>query len=208
LFSLLSGNSWFQVPYAEMSQVAICPQSGQRATSLCEKPDTIWIAQTGLQTLPCSYHKKIFLSLDKKYRVHSVCEPVSKMMNVPWFVLPPIQEFYFKTKNFGYHPLPPWRKDCANTNNVATMDLIYPKPNSKVFIPYELDGSAGSTLFEAAHRNPSATIFWHLDNKFIAATHQSHKLPFHPEQGNHTLLLIDDAGESMSRPFTVISTKK
>ncbi len=191
-----------------MSQVAVCSQSGQRATSLCEKSDTVWVAQTGLQTLPCSYHKKIFLSIDKKYRVHSDCESISKMIVVPWFVLPPIQEFYFKKKNFGYHPLPPWRKDCVNTNAVATMDIIYPKPNSKVFIPYELDGSAGSTLFEAAHRNPSATIFWHLDGKFLAATNKSHKLALHPDQGNHTLLLVDDAGEAISRPFVVISSKK
>ena len=208
LFSLLPGNSWFQIPYAEMSQVAVCSQSGQRATPLCEKPDTVWIAQAGLQTLPCSYHKKIFLSIDKKYRLHSDCESISKMIEVRWFVLPPIQEFYFKKKNFGYHSLPPWRKDCANTNAVATMDIIYPKPNSKVFIPYELDGSAGSTLFEAAHRNPSATIFWHLDGKFLAATSKSHKLPLHPDQGNHTLLLVDDAGESISRSFVVVSSKK
>jgi len=208
LFSLLPGNSWFQIPYSEMSQVAVCSQSGQRATSLCEKPDTIWIAQAGLQTLPCSYHKKIFLSSDKKYRLHSNCESISKMIEVPWFVLPPIQEFYFKKKNFSYHSLPPLRKDCANANAVATMDIIYPKPNSKVFIPYELDGSAGSTLFEAAHRNPSATIFWHLDGKFLAATNKSHKLPLHPDQGNHILLLVDDAGETISRSFVVISSKK
>jgi penicillin-binding protein 1C len=208
LFSLLPGNSWFQIPYAEMSQVAVCSQSGHRATSLCENPDTVWITQAGLQTLPCPYHKKIFLSADKKYRLHSDCESISKMIEVPWFVLPPIQEFYFKKKNFGYHSLPPWRKDCANTNAVTTMDIIYPKPNSKVFIPYELDGSAGSTLFEAAHRNPSATIFWHLDGKFLSATHKTHKLSLHPDQGNHTLLLVDDAGESISRFFVVVSSKK
>ncbi len=208
LFSLLPGNAWFQIPYAEMSQVAVCSQSGQRATSLCEKPDTVWVAQAGLQTLPCAYHKKIFLSIDQKYRVRSDCESVSRMVEVPWFILPPIQEFYFKSKNFGYHPLPPWRGNCAKANALAAMDLIYPKPNSKVYVPYELDGSAGSALFEAAHQNPSATLFWHMDGQFLAATHKTHKLSIHPEQGKHTLLLMDDAGELISRPFSVISIKK
>ncbi len=159
LFSLLPGNSWFQIPYAEMNQVAVCAQSGQRATPNCEKPDTVWVPQAGLQTLPCPYHKKIFLSADRKYRVHTDCESISKMTEVSWFVLPPVQEFYFKSKSFSYRPLPPWRRDCANSQAVASMDLIYPKPNSKVFVPYELDGSPGSALFEAAHRNPLATIF-------------------------------------------------
>ncbi|HEV8511981.1 MAG TPA: penicillin-binding protein 1C, partial [Cyclobacteriaceae bacterium] len=86
LFSLLPGNSWFQIPYNEMSQVAVCSQSGMRATTLCEKPDTVWISHAGLQTLPCSYHKKIFLSSDKKFRLHSDCESISKMIEVSWFV--------------------------------------------------------------------------------------------------------------------------
>ena len=208
LFSLLPGNAWFQIPYPEMSQVAVCRQSGQRATSLCAKPDTVWVAQTGLQTPPCAYHKKVFLSMDRKYRVRSDCESLTQMVEVPWFVLPPIQEFYFKSKNFGYRQLPPWRSNCAHTSTLATMDLIYPKPHSKVYVPYELDGSAGSALFEAAHQNPSATLFWHLDGKFLAATHKTHKLPVHPEHGNHILIVIDDAGESISRPFFVISTRK
>ena len=88
------------------------------------------------------------------------------------------------------------------------MDLIYPKPNAKVYVPYELDGSAGSALFEAAHQNPSATLFWHIDGKYVATTHKTHKLPVHPAQGNHTLLVVDDAGEAISRPFFVVSTKK
>jgi penicillin-binding protein 1C len=206
LFSLLPGNPWFQMPFPEMTQIGVCSASGQLATSLCEKVDTVWIAQTGLQTAPCSYHKKIFLSIDKKFRVHSNCENVSNMISVPWFVLPPIQEFYYKKRRFGYRSLPPWRKDCVNPNNIAAMDLIYPKLNSKVFIPYELDGSAGTALFEAAHRNPSATIFWHIDGKFLGATHKIHKLSVQPEKGSHTLLLVDDAGETISRPFSVISS--
>ncbi len=208
LFSLLPGNSWFQIPYAEMNQVGVCAQSGQRATSLCEKIDTVWVAQAGLQTLSCAYHKKIFLSRDKKFRVHSDCESVSKMVEVPWFILPPVQEHYFKAKNFNYQPLPPWRKDCSNINTFMSMDVIYPKPNSKVFVPYELDGSAGSALFEAIHRNPSATLFWHIDGIFLATTQKTHKLPVRPGRGNHTLLLMDNEGESMVRPFTVISSIK
>ncbi|HLZ15549.1 MAG TPA: hypothetical protein VKQ08_00825, partial [Cyclobacteriaceae bacterium] len=208
LFSLLPGSSWFQVPYGEMSQIAVCSQSGQRASAFCENPDTVWVAQAGLQSPSCKYHRKIFLTKDRKYRVHSDCESISNMDETSWFILPPIQEFYFKSNHFGYRSLPPFRKDCASPNAMASMDLIYPKPYSRVFLPYELDGSAGSTVFEAAHRVPSATIFWHLDGNFVAATRKTHKLSLRPDRGNHTILLVDDAGESISRPFSVISTNK
>jgi penicillin-binding protein 1C len=208
VFSLLPGNSWFGVPLSEMEKIAVCRNSGHRATPLCEKPDTLLVPRSGLVTLPCPYHKKIFLSSDGKFRVHSGCESIAAMREESWFVLPPIQEFYFKQKNISYKPLPPLRKDCSNTSAMASMDLIYPKPGAKVFVPNELDGAKGNALFEATHRNPKATMFWHIDGKFFAATKRTHKLPIRLEEGLHTLVIVDDSGESITRVFTMITSGK
>lgn len=153
VFSSLPGNDWFQAPASEMVQVATCAQSGYRASEFCTALDTILIARSGLETLPCPFHKKVFLTTDRKSRVNASCESVSNMKTENWFVLPPVQEFYFKKKNTSYQPLPPLRSDCTNPNSVATLDIIYPKANSKIFIPRELDGSLGNALFVAAHRN-------------------------------------------------------
>lgn len=207
VFSLLPGNSWFGVPLSEMEKITVCRNSGHRATALCENPDTVLVPHTGLVTAPCPYHKKIFLSADRKFRVHSRCEAIAAMREESWFVLPPIQEFYFKQKNISYRPLPPLRADCSNSNAMVSMDLIYPKPGAKVFVPYELDGTKGNALFEATHRNPKATLFWHIDGQFFAATNRSHKLPIRLDGGVHTLLLVDDAGESLTRDFTIISSR-
>ncbi len=208
LFSVLPASGWFQMPVSEMEKIEVCQKSGHRATDLCEERTQEWVPKAGLETLSCPYHKKVFLSADKKFRVHALCESLTKMTEATWFVLPPIQEFYFKQKTFGHRPLPPLRKDCENPNSVASMDLIYPKINSKVLVPRELDGTTGNTLFEATHRNPAATIFWHLDGKFLAATRKTHKLALNPTAGTHTLTVVDDAGESISRSFSVISTIK
>lgn len=207
LFSMLPGNAWFQAPESEMEKITVCKKSGHRATELCNEVDTIKIYHAGLTTLPCPYHKKIFLSADQKFRVHANCESLSQMVEVSWFVLPPVEEHYYKIKHPGYHSLPPFRNDCSPTNTIALMDIVYPKYNSKVVVPIELDGSSGNLVFEAAHRNKDATIFWHLDGNFIASTKKTHKLALQPKPGNHILLLIDDSGESLSRPFSTISTR-
>jgi penicillin-binding protein 1C len=85
------------------------------------------------------------------------------------------------------------------------MDLIYPKQNSRIFIPRELNGNLGSAIFQLAHRNPSATVYWHLDGQFIGSTKKSHNLGLNPTEGNHILTLIDEDGETLDRHFTVIS---
>jgi penicillin-binding protein 1C len=205
IFSSLPGSSWFKPPVSEMEKISICSQSGQRATELCESVDTVSVTQAGLQTRPCSFHKKIHLSTDRKYRVHSECESMSEIISANWFVLPPIQEYYFKSKNLSYRSLPPFRKDCENPSALTSMDLIYPKPNAKIFVPRELNSQQGSTVFEVAHRNPTINVYWHLDGDFVGTTRRSHKIELSPSAGRHVITLIDENGETIKRAFSILS---
>ncbi|HZX73871.1 MAG TPA: penicillin-binding protein 1C, partial [Cyclobacteriaceae bacterium] len=206
LFSSLPGNDWFRAPLAEMEKIVVCARSGHRATVHCEATDTLYVARAGLQTLPCPYHKAVHVSEDMKYQVNSECMPIDKMKTINWFILSPVQGYYYQSKNLSYHPLPPFSKDCPQANvSFTSMDLIYPKANAKVFVPRELNGMIGSTVFEAAHRNPKANIYWHLDGDFIGTTQKSHRLPFAPSTGNHILTLVDENGEILVRPFKVLS---
>ena len=189
-----------------MQKIMVCSKSGQRLSDRCEEGKATWVGKRGLETASCSYHKTIHLTQNKKFQVHSECEPVDRIANVSWFVLPPVQEFYFKSKNQSYKLLPPFRVDCQNTDVVAAMDLIYPKPNAKIFIPRELDGTSGSSVFELAHRNPAAKVYWHLDGKFIAETHKSHQIALNPGDGKHVLTIVDEAGQAIKRNFEVVST--
>lgn len=205
IFSFLPGHAWFQQPVSEMERVAVCGKSGQRASFLCTDPDTVWIAKAGLQTEACQFHKMVHLSSDERYRVHSDCLPMDKMKSVSWFVLPPVQEFYFKSKNLSYKSLPPFKNDCVDPANLVAMDLVYPRASARIFIPRELDGERGMAVFEVAHRNPSATVYWHLDGNYIGSTKKSHHFPVAPGEGKHVLTLVDEFGESLERNFSVIS---
>ncbi|HTH54462.1 MAG TPA: penicillin-binding protein 1C [Cyclobacteriaceae bacterium] len=206
IFSSLPGNNvWFKDPKSEMAKTAVCRKSGFLATSLCEEKDTIEVARAGLQTLPCRHHQRIHLSPDRKFRVHSECESLSNIQTVNWFVLPPVQEYYFKSRNISYKQLPPFRSGCETPSSFALMDVIYPKVNSKVFVPRELNGDLGQTVFEAVHRNPKATVYWHIDGDYVGSTIKSHRLALSPRAGNHVLTLVDENGETIKRPFSVIS---
>ena len=64
------------------------------------------------------------------------------------------------------------------------MDLIYPQGEFGIFIPVELSGKKGRVIFEAVHRNQEATIYWHLDGKFIACTIISIRWKCYPRREN------------------------
>ncbi len=205
IFSQLKEDTWFRAPIHEMEAITVCKLSGHRNSSWCNAIDTVWVSRRGLQTTPCPFHKGVHLTENRKFRVYSECESISEMVTTSWFVLPPIQEYYYRARNLSYKTLPPYREDCEKSSPLVTMDLIYPEPDSKIFVPRELDGTVGNVVFELAHRNPSSVVYWHLDGNFIGSTSGKHNLPINPPQGRHSLTIVDENGETINRSFWVIS---
>lgn len=207
IFSLLKPGKWFSQPYDEMEKVAICHQSGSRASDICEPINTVWIQKAGLRSAPCKYHRLIHLDASGQYRVNSNCESVSNMQHVNWFVLPPAMEWYYKSKNSSYKELPGFRSDCE-TVGFKTMEIIYPKEFSKIYVPVELNGTMGKTVFQVAHRKANTTIYWHLDGGYLGSTQNIHQMGLAPDEGMHTLTLVDQEGESIIQQFEIVSKKK
>lgn len=207
IFSLLKPVKWFSQPYDEMEKVAICHQSGCRATDICSPIDNVWIQRSGLSSEPCKYHRIVHLSQDGLYRVNSMCEDVNKMQHASWFVLPPTMELYYKSKNANYKELPPFRNDCE-TGGINAMEIIYPKQFSKIYVPIELNGILGKTVFKVAHRMEKSTVYWHLDDKYMGSTYGIHQMGLSPDEGIHILTLVDESGESIVQKFEIVSGKK
>ncbi len=204
VFSLLSPGQNFLPPYDNMEKVAVCHQSGHRAGSYCEEIDSVRIPFAGLKTEACPYHRLVHLDKTKRERVNSSCYATNEMIHANWFVLPPAMEWYYKSKNPSYKTLPPMRANCTDENPVKNMELIYPHENIIVYVPVKLDGTRSEVVFEAAHRRSSATIFWHLDNTFIAQTKNIHQIGLNPEEGKHLLTLVDENGETIYKSFEVV----
>ena len=92
--------------------------------------------------------------------------------------------------------------------SASSLSLIYPRGNGSIYIPVELDGRRGRTVFEAAHRDPRLLIYWHLDQEFLGATRDIHQMALAPEPGLHTLTLVDENGERLEQAFVVLSQDK
>ena len=61
----------------------------------------------------CSYHQLLHLDPTGSWQVNSACESPDRMVHRPWFVLPPVEEYYYRSKNPSYQPPPPFRADCT-----------------------------------------------------------------------------------------------
>ncbi|MBL3656257.1 penicillin-binding protein 1C [Fulvivirga sediminis] len=205
IFDLLPKTEWFKAPSSEMVTLPICRVSGYQASEACPVVDQVEVLSAGQNLSPCPFHHRIHLD-HNGYRVNSNCESVNNMEHVSWFVLPPVQEYYYRSNNPSYKKLPPFRSDCvAEEGGRQAMEIIYPKANAEIFIPREIDSRPGSAVLEVAHRRPETTIYWHLNDQYLGETKRIHQMSINPGAGDYTLTIVDEAGETLTRHFKVIS---
>jgi penicillin-binding protein 1C len=207
LFGLAgAGQDWFEMPYGDMAEASVCRQSGHLAGEACPEQDKAWIPLPGLRSAVCPYHRYVFLDPQGEQRVTDACYSPADMRRASFFILPAVQEVYYRNHHPDYRPLPPLKPGCEGGESQAgqQMDLIYPKSDTRVYIPRNLDGSPSGVVFRAIHRDPGAHIFWHLDEQYIGKTEQIHKLTLRPDPGLHVLTLVDGKGETLARNFEVV----
>jgi penicillin-binding protein 1C len=204
IFRQLPNDKWFQAPKTKLKKIRICKQSGYKAGENCPDQVEEFVPAAGQKTNICPYHKLIHLDASGKWQVTDDCESTVSMLHKSWFVLPPSMEYYYRIKNSDYKPLPPFKPGCGLNGNNYVMDMIYPKNNTAVYIPLELDGTRGKVVLNATHREQNIKIYWHIDGEYIATTKNFHQLAVSPVAGQHTLTLVDEHGERLSLSFKVL----
>jgi penicillin-binding protein 1C len=208
IFRLLPAVSWFAKPVYNFSYVPVCRQTGFRANIDCADIDTLFMPVNGIKSPLCPYHKMINLDATGIWRVTDQCESPSAMQHKSWFVLSPAMEFYYKQKNADYKSLPSFKAGCENTDAGKAIEIIYPTPGAKIYVPLEINGQKGKTIFTAAHRRASAKIYWSLDDNFVATTQNFHQVALSPTVGRHLITLVDENGVSISREFEIVEKER
>ena len=111
------------------------------------------------------------------------------------FRLPPAMEWYYK----AYHP----EYKVVPSRNTVPMEFLYPESGSVLTLPRQLDGSTPGAVFQVVHRDPDATVYWHLDESYLGETRFLHQMRIAPEPGRHTVTAVDGEGHSVSVRFTI-----
>ncbi|HEX8460298.1 MAG TPA: penicillin-binding protein 1C [Segetibacter sp.] len=203
IFRQLPSSSWFKPPTYDFTYLPVCHRSGYKAGNDCNDVDTMMVSIKSANSPLCPFHRMIHLDHTGTYRATENCEAPSAMVNKSWFTLPPAMEYYYKSKHQDYLPLPPYLPGCIK-ESVLQMELIYPEVNARIYVPKEVSGDKGKTVFTAAHRNPNTKLFWHLDNQYIGTTIQFHQIAINPAKGFHTITIVDEEGGTITRRFEIL----
>ncbi len=205
IFGLLPSSDWFSEPSADLKTARICRKSGCIAGTDCPEPEMRKVPAVASLTKACSYHKPVHLDPTERWRVTDKCMSPSEMITTNWFVLPPVQEWFYRQVHADYRPLPPFMEGCRDRlSGQNPIGLIYPYPGTKIYLPVKGDQQRSKAIWKATHRDPGATLYWHLDNRFLAKTTGTHAVEVETVPGIHTLTLVDEEGESLTVKVEVV----
>ena len=158
----------------------VCTLSGHLRGPHCDTWIPRMISPKGIHSDPCPYHKEID--------------------GHDYFLLPPAMEWYYRS----YHP----EYEVPEGADTAPMEFIYPESRAVLYLPRQLDGSIGGVIFQLAHRQADATVWWHMDGSYLGETRFLHQMRLAPSPGRHTLTAVDPAGNTVSVTFTVAESSR
>jgi len=200
IYNLLEKTSWFEMPKKEFQKAEVCKTSGCLAGRYCNDIETVLILPAGFKTKTCPYHNIVYLSEDEQFRVFANEYPSDEMVRKVWFILPPIQEWFYKKRHPEYKTLPPISPLCNdNQTSSKPMEFIYPNTSNPIRLSKQLDGSVGALALELAHRQADAIVYWHLDDTYIGATQFFHQMSVTPTEGKHWITVVDQWGNTLTR---------
>ncbi len=205
VFDLLPKSIWFDQPHDAMQKLSVCRYSGSLPKTICET-DTVWCAKLALNSKACPYHKLVHLDESQQWQVNVNCEDNASMTTLPWFILPPIEEYYYKPRHPNYKTAPQFKKGCDSptADKENPMQIVYPNANSIIYVPIGLDGGSERTVFKVVHRSNNVRVHWHIGKEYIGSTTDFHNMELNPDAGVHTLTIVDDSGNRLELNFEIM----
>lgn len=194
---------WFSEPTKELRSVRLCKETGFAAGPSC--PHVVE-AKAPLNAKPltlCPYHRQIFVSLDEKEQVCSLCWKAGDHKAVSRLVFPPEVSQILRQTGKPQAALPPHRASCPAMAEGHPLRIIYPHNETHIWLPRDLDGKLQRLNARIAHRQPGQTVFWYVDTHYLGSTNGQYSKALTLPKGWHRLLVIDQNGRRDEVKFFV-----
>lgn len=197
----LPDQAWFEPCYDDLEAVAICQTSGFRPTNHCPT-DTVYVSTHKRATASCPYHETIFMDETEQYQVYQNCYPIQAQQKKRIFKLTPKIAHYYKN-DYVYTTVPPLHPDCR-AEQKEQLSIVYPTNNIRIYQPKLGKGRRSSVVLRAAHQDPNAVVYWHLNKEFIGTSKEIHEIKKQLAVGKHRLLILDQQGNQDQIDFEIV----
>jgi penicillin-binding protein 1C len=199
-FQLLPKGDWFYKPDGNLKYTTLCAVTGMAASQFCPK-DSVEIPTEAKHPSLCENHSLAVLN-ERNERVFYDCANGPTHDSI-LFNLDPVAAYFYAFKHPNYRPLPPFSSSCSDKQDQRQLAVIYPETGSEIIIPKNLSGQFEEVVLQATHVDSEASLFWHVDDRFVGQTTGNHQLSVQLESGAHILMITDEHGNTEKSAFQV-----
>ncbi|MCF7920679.1 MAG: penicillin-binding protein 1C [Candidatus Cloacimonetes bacterium] len=193
--------AWFQMPLNEMTERAICSETGLAPSPFCPC-DTILVPKDAAPLKVCPYHQPFQVTADGKNTVCSLCWQNKPHHTEVFLIYPPQVKKYLLQSGISCHDIPPHLPLCP-TSSKNNLSIIYPTAGAIIFLPRDLNSEQQKLSPQISVNSENLKIFWYLDDEYIGVSTGRENFSILPEAGKHTLTIIDESGNSASSSFRI-----
>ncbi|MCK5003888.1 MAG: penicillin-binding protein 1C [Candidatus Aminicenantes bacterium] len=198
---------WFGRDGLNFKQVELCNKTGFLAGENCE--DTVVEdAPPGPDVIPlCPYHKSVYVTLDEKFSVCSLCWSEGKYKKIIKLLFPPDVSQFLREKGDIVDSIPPHTKGCSSGSGSNPIQILYPVKNARILIPVDFNRKVQNITIRVAHKFKDKEIFWYIDKTYKGVTKNKHKMIIDLSPGWHMLEVLDSDGNNAKRRFYISFTR-
>jgi penicillin-binding protein 1C len=194
---------WIQIPDSGLKQVELCAESGFRAGEFCSQTITAFQPVKAPPLKVCPYHRLIYMDQKTHFEVCSRCWNREDVVKDTMLIFPPDVIQFRRKMGFEVVGYPIHNPDCPTISH-ANLTILYPKNNSKIYLPRDYDQQREKLVIRAASDLKDDQFFWFLDHRFIGQTKMPHEQALTIPPGFHTLMIINSRGQKCTSVFQVI----
>ncbi len=198
-------DSWWAIPYDDMDEIEVCSTSGMLPSVYCQNKESQWMSKSSNRSPVCQYHQSIWTDETGEYTVNRTCYPMEKAIKSSILKLSPLVSKYYSRLHYSAAAMPFLHPECNNGNgNNEQLELIYPNPDERIFIPRDLNAARQEVIAQLEHTDPKAEVFWHLNGNYLGVTRNFHTMSLDGRAGGYALLCTDQYGNTIERKFKIV----
>lgn len=195
---------WFEEPSADLAEVTVCVSSGYRATDACPAAVKSRHPRCAETIAACPFHRRFLISKSTGFGVCSLCWDLGDTAWVTREIYPPALAAFYHAAGRVCGSVPRHNPSCPGVHGDASIEVLYPPPGVRLFVPRNSAGEYEKVVLRAAHGRKSATMFWYLDDRFLGETKEKHEMAVDLSAGDHELFVQDEEGNAGTAKFLAI----
>ena len=192
-------------PTRDLKQVEVCAYSGHLPTHACPQREWAHGLRDRIPTQRCPYHVAVDVDLDTGLALNPTCR-AGRRFERRSFLRVQASVRRWLAHGHRWMPGPPSLDPaCRATEPREPPSILSPPAHQVLVLLPGIPTDRQEIPLQAESNDPSARLSWFVDGEFLGTAPADERLWWRPVVGEHTVVVVDDQGQTSRRRLAVRS---